>query len=82
MALLKIEPLDGIAMEVLAYAMITLTMGVLVEPLAIVAGVLYAFAAIAAAIMPQYCWEFFGMGNTLAILILGYRWTCADDEAC
>ena len=82
MALLKIEPLAGIAMEVLAYAMITLTMGVLVEPLAIVAGVLYAFAAIAAAIMPQYCWEFFGMGNTLAILILGYRWTCADDEAC
>ena len=79
---LGIDPVAGIAMEVLAYAMITLTMGILVERLAIVAGLLYAGAAFGAAAMPAYCWEWFGLGNTIAILILGYRWSRAEDEGC
>ena len=78
---LGIDPVAGIAMEVFAYAMITLTMGILVERPAIVAGLLYAGSAFGAASMPAYCWEWFGAGNTIAILILGYRWTCADPNA-
>ena len=57
-------------------------MGILVERLAIVAGLLYAGAAFGAAAMPGYCWEWFGLGNTIAILILGYRWSRAEDEGC